>query len=125
MAWVPSTCPPTVLALRKINTAILRGDHHGAEETQIALTYDTYLRQEEGPLKEHRITENGGNLLYDLGTMTKNKTGGSLALQSHSSLRLWVCRNNAEHSRIHVYLDVSRPLHRKFVLLDSLLSRSR
>jgi hypothetical protein len=103
MGRVPSTCPPTVLALRKINIPIPRGDHHGAEETQKALTYDIYLQQEEGPSKEHQDTENGGNLLCGLGTMIKNKTGGSLALQSHSSLRLWVRRNDTEHPCILVY----------------------
>jgi hypothetical protein len=92
-----------VLARRKISTPILRGDRHGAEETQRALIYDTYLRQEEGHLKEHRGTENGGNLLCGLGTMIKNKTGGSLALQSHSSLRLWVRRDDTEHPCILVY----------------------
>lgn len=92
-----------VLARRKISIPILRRDRHGAEETQRALIYDTYLRQEEGHLEEHRTTKNGGNLLYGLGTMIKNKTGGSLALQSHSSLQLWVRRNDTEHPCILVY----------------------
>jgi hypothetical protein len=58
---------------------------------------------ESSNIREHQDTENGGNLLCGLGTMIKNKTGGSLALQSHSSLRLWVRRNDTEHPCILVY----------------------
>ena len=61
VARLPSKDPQTVLALRNINLPNWKETRHGTEETLKALTYDTYLRPEEGHSKEHRGKNGGGN----------------------------------------------------------------
>jgi len=61
VARLPPKDPQTVLALQNINLPNSKEMRHGTEETLKVLTYDTYLRREEGHSKEYRGKNGGGS----------------------------------------------------------------